>query len=326
MANYTAELVLPEPHPLWLRLYGTFAAPLFILLAGMMVPLTCRWKGYGFGHFLLKGFLILLTGAAIDLAIWRIYPFQTVDVLYLIGIAVPLTYFFCRLGLGWQSAIVAAIFVFTPILQKLTGYTDYPTEYLLKGELTTEIGNPTSYLNHWLVDGWFPIFPWLGFAFMGSLLAGVRSRKEGLPSPFATTSFLGLGLLTTIAGAIVFYLWPGDLYVRAGYSEMFYPPTWGFLVTATGVILTLFAVADRTASWSALKPLRALGEASLFVYIGHQVVGQYLLSKFIAEPSLPTFVLAYLCVAAGFMALCLGLHYLRNKWPSRPYLVRFYFG
>ena len=45
VAANLASLVLPEPHPFWFRLYGSFAAPTFILLSGMMVSLT--WRRHG---------------------------------------------------------------------------------------------------------------------------------------------------------------------------------------------------------------------------------------------------------------------------------------
>ena len=35
-ANLSAK-ALAEPHPLWFRCFGSFAAPLFVLLAGMMI-------------------------------------------------------------------------------------------------------------------------------------------------------------------------------------------------------------------------------------------------------------------------------------------------
>src|SRR5262245_51031015 len=45
-ANLAAS-ALEGPHPLWFRLYGSFAAPLFVLLSGMMVAYTARRKAYG---------------------------------------------------------------------------------------------------------------------------------------------------------------------------------------------------------------------------------------------------------------------------------------
>jgi uncharacterized membrane protein len=44
-ANMAAS-VAAHPHPCGLRLYGSFAAPLFILLSGMMVALTSEGQAF----------------------------------------------------------------------------------------------------------------------------------------------------------------------------------------------------------------------------------------------------------------------------------------
>ena len=40
-ANLAAEM-LRQPHPFWLRAYGSFAAPTFVVVAGMMVGFTTK--------------------------------------------------------------------------------------------------------------------------------------------------------------------------------------------------------------------------------------------------------------------------------------------
>src|SRR5215471_9562416 len=58
-ANLAASS-LEEPHPLWFRLYGSFAAPLFVLVSGMMVAYSTLRKGYGLRHFLARGAVVIL--------------------------------------------------------------------------------------------------------------------------------------------------------------------------------------------------------------------------------------------------------------------------
>ena len=91
VASHLARELLVQPHPLALRAYGSLAAPLFVTLAGLMVAQTCSAKGYPLGHYIRRGGLILLLAAAVDLGLWGLYPMVGVDVLYLIGVAVPLT-------------------------------------------------------------------------------------------------------------------------------------------------------------------------------------------------------------------------------------------
>src|SRR3954467_8108237 len=78
---------LAEPHPFIFRLYGSFAAPTFILLAGMMVSYTAILKKHYFKYYLIRGLGILLVASLIDYFLWDTIPFSTFDVLYIIGLS-----------------------------------------------------------------------------------------------------------------------------------------------------------------------------------------------------------------------------------------------
>ena len=122
IAANLAGPVLREPHPLWLRLYGSFAAAIFVFLSGMMVALTARVHGRAWTYFLARGTAIVVVGALIDVAIWQIAPFTSVDVLYLIGVSLPL----CALVLSTPPAarwpMVALVFLATQAVQSILGY------------------------------------------------------------------------------------------------------------------------------------------------------------------------------------------------------------
>lgn len=130
-----APSVVAQPYPFGLRLYGSFAAPLFILLSVMMVSLTAKAKGHPFRYFLLRWAIIMMGGVFVDVVIWNgVCPFVDVDVLYLIGLSVPLTFFFLQFGSNFKWLIIVLIFIITPLLQKLLGYTEYVNPILLWGE------------------------------------------------------------------------------------------------------------------------------------------------------------------------------------------------
>src|SRR4051812_15270738 len=80
-ANLASD-VLIEPHPFLLRVYGTFAAPLFIMLAGMMVAQTQEKGRRSFPSYVLRGGLIVLVASLMDLVIWQDCPLVSFDVLY----------------------------------------------------------------------------------------------------------------------------------------------------------------------------------------------------------------------------------------------------
>ncbi len=321
VAANMAPYFLIEPHPFWFRFYGSFAAPLFILISGMMVAITAQTKGHDWKYFLIRGLLIVAVGAVIDVVMWNILPFTTVDVLYLIGISLPIAYFFSRLNKYFQWLIVIIIFLATPVLQNIFGYSDYPTEFFLTGQQTIIVENQTSIFNHWLVDGWFPIFPWLGFSLFGVILANLRLKYKKFEKNVLLS---GVGIL--ILGGIIWYFFPGKFLTRAGYSEVFYPPTIGYIISAIGLILTLFSIVDYRPAFIIYRPLQALGESALFMYIFHLALGRYVIANIWQKGTLQTFLILYIGVIFFLILIAYGLRTLKSYWKDRPFIVRVLLG
>lgn len=326
VAANTAAEILTEPHPFWLRLYDSFAAPLFILISGMMVAFTSQTKGHNLKYFIARGLIITAVGALIDVFIWNIYPFMSVDVLYLIGISLPLVYLFLRLNKCGQWIIIISIFLMTPILQNVFGYTDYPTEIKLSGEPEVIAENQTNILNHWLVDGWFPIFPWIGFSLLGVHFANLRWKNQSSVSFGKITVLLLIGTSILSFGIITWGLYPGKLLVREGYSELFYPPTIGYIITAIGLITILFFLVDRNPSFIIYKPLNTLGKSSLFIYILHLALIRYVIFPIWSEVNIQTFLLIYVVFSTVLILIAYGLKVLKNKWRERPFIFRVLLG
>jgi uncharacterized membrane protein len=310
--NLAAQL-LAAPQPIWLRLYGSFAAPLFIVISGMMVCRTAQKQGYKMRHYLFRGGFVLLVGVLVDILIWRIIPFMTVDVLYLIGISLPLAFLFSRINRWARWVIVVLIFGATPVLQTVFGYTSYPTELTLLGQPTVVILAQTSILNHWIVDGWFPLFPWLGFSLLGVNLGKLRWAQTTMSENRADNNTLVLGAVLLVLGSAAWLFYPGSLLVRGGYSELFYPPTIGYILTACGVVILLLDLVDQTQSSVVYRPLSECGESSLFLYILHLALIEYVFVTLLPGESLPTFLLMYASLA--FLMVLVG-HWLRVEKPS----------
>lgn len=322
-ANTAAEILVP-PHPLFVRAYGSFAAPLFILLSGMMVAWTARARNYQWGHFAVRGLLFIAVGALIDVA-GGIYLFTTFDVLYLIGLAAPLSYVFMRFNIILRWIIVVLIFALTPMLQQWFGYRDSLIQVPLSAGYEAVSAQIPALIRHYLIDGWFPVFPWLGFSFLGVNLADIRWPAMGRVS-FGKNAVTLLGAGTAIAGSVIFWFFPGKLLIRCGYSELFYPPTIGYLITAVGIILLLFSLVDRRPALAVFRPLQLLGESALFMYLLHLAVIEFILLPLWPESSFSRFFLIYLGEIICYILLGLGLRGIKKKWRNRPYLLRFLMG
>ncbi len=323
IAANLAGAILVEPHPLLLRLYGTFAAPLFILLSGMMISKGSAKSAHDLKYYLVRMGLTLTIAALIDVLVWQFYPFLSFDVLYLIAVSMPIVYLSLRLNLKQRVALVATIFAITPVLQFLTGYVAHPADFYIS-IWENPIGqiNLFSLSHHYLVDGWFPIFPWLGVALLGPVIAGLREKYVAAKQNI----FLFLGIGTLAIGTVVWWLYPGSLFTRNGYSEMFYPVTTGFLFTAIGLIITLFAVVDRKPTLTIYKPLQMLGQVALFIYILHEVIIGHFFLNFFSDVSLEVYLVFYIALLGVVFAAAYGLKALKRKWTVRPFLVRFLIG
>jgi hypothetical protein len=58
-ASHLAREILVQPHPMWLRVFGSIAAPLFISLAGMMAAQSGALKRRPMDYYLQRGAAIL---------------------------------------------------------------------------------------------------------------------------------------------------------------------------------------------------------------------------------------------------------------------------
>jgi uncharacterized membrane protein len=322
-ANLAAS-ALEGPHPLWFRLYGSFAAPLFVLLSGMMVAYTAKRKAYGFWHFAARGAIVVGIAALLEVIIWKFFPFMSVDVLYLIGVSLPLVYFMLRFSTPARWTIVAIIFLFTPVLQQILGYADYPTEVALSTDPGDAV-DATSIFNHWLLDGWFPLFPWFGFALLGAQLADLRVRQKVRDLGWVRGS-LATGAALFVCGIFIWWMYPGDLMTRGGYSELFYPPTPGFIITASGLAMMLLATIDWKPDLALYRPLRLLGESALLMYLLHIVLIKYVVAPEWEDESLETFIYLYAGMVLGLLVVAYAGRGIKSRWPHLPLPVRVLLG
>jgi len=293
-----------------------------------MVALTVETKGHEWKYFLLRGAMIMIVGVFVDVVIWNgVWPFVDVDVLYLIGLSVPLAFLFLRLGRSSQWAVIVLIFLLTPLLQKIMGYTEHINPIFLWGEQikTVPVKIQTSIFNHWIVDGWFPIFPWLGFSLLGVNLASLR-WKHRVVAPFGKKTFLLIGLGILALGSTIWWFHPGSLSTRGEAIELFYPPTVGYITTTIGLILIVFYIVDRKPLLFIYKPLRALGESSLCIYVIHIPLIEYVISPIWSKQNLQSLLLIYIAFLVLLILVAYGLRVLKREWKERPFVIRFLLG
>ena len=298
-ANLAGPCLRP-PHPMWLRIYGSFAAPTFVLLAGMMTSMSNRPAPL---HKLLKrSALLLLLAAGIDLLCWGIDPFETFDVLYLLGLALPIAGLCLRLELWLHALIALGIVVLTPWLHRAIGYGPLLPDHL---------AYPWPAWRRLLVDGWFPMFPWLGVA----LLGGVAGRLDPLGES-RRPWLVPLGTVLTTLGALGWWLAPPAIVTRMGYSELFYPPSPQYLGLALGSVFLVLALFDKLERRFSLSWLVVLGRSSLMLYVIHVALIAFVLDEWFEGQTLPAYLTLYAVMAVSLWGLAWATQRGR-RWLKR---------
>ncbi len=332
LSNFAGEM-LKAPHPFILTVFGSLAAPLFVIIAGFLVGFSVLNKDYPLSYFLLRGFLTWVIAACIDMFLWKSYPFISVDILYLTGLAIPMTALFMRMRIPFKVITVLLFFALAPILRSYLGYVEKPSFPLIwKAEFFVPFeGEFTVILKHWLIDGWFPIFSWVGIAFIGAILAEFRLKREVL-SAGENKFILLLGIIFLSLGI---FFWKDEfrLAARGNYTELFYPPTLSYYSTYLGGILLLYLLVERNSNLKIYTPLRLLGVSPLFFYFMHFLI----ISKFIAPffgktaevevyLSMEFFFLTYFLLILFCLFLAIIILLIKKRFPNPPFLVKFFIG
>lgn len=312
MANSAAYLYIGTP-PLVMRLVGSFAAPSFMMLAGMMLALAKKPK-------LDKGFLIIATGCLIDIFVWQIVPFVTFDVLYTIGSAILITAYPARLFPIRVLWLLGVLFILAgQWLQCTFGYNHEILEIALppQNPLPPITNILSRILRQLFIDGWFPLFPWLGFVWLGAALQrSLQNTELSHGNIFLIPCISILSLVVSSAYWSLNFVVPEP---RMDYTELFYPPDVGFCFTyisAFCVTLFFFQIIVR---WQTalffFAPLRWMGQRSLWIYILHLVAIQCLLSQHFETSQLNNFLYTVFMLW-GFFAI------IARILPAYPFVSK----
>ena len=135
---------------------------------------------------------------------------------------------------------------------------------------------------------------------------------------------MGVGLILLLIGIFTWAVYRPELFIREGYSELFYPPTVYYMMTYLGLILILLPLAFKTQQNKLLTWLSVYGRSSLLVYILHTVF--IIIVFYQIEPvSFVPFVGLYLCHAAVLWLICFGVqHFKKNR--KFPFFLNFILG
>jgi uncharacterized membrane protein len=302
----SSPYIFQGPHPIWFRLFCSIAAPLFIFLSGYSFHLSFRINKNK-KHKYIQAFYILLSAIFIDTLVWQILPFQTFDVLYLIAFGILINTLIFELNVTIKLSIACIFIIGAFYLNYFVAYRFNIYEQPINLIYPKQIALSNIFeVKRWLIDGWFPLFPWTGVAILGQIFSqkmDILNKYINIlkwPTLFILSFFLYL-VLQTIS----------PIPERDGYLEIFYPPSPYFICFFLTLIFFLFSFFNN----SKINEHRffmffgILGRKSMFIYIYHAFIISYMLASF-AKPLRP---LLFLLVNFIFILSAFVMAYLLEK-------------
>lgn len=318
-------------HSLLFRYFCSFPAPIFVMLSGAMVGLSALnpKPERGFHYFLMRGLFLIAIGTLVDIAAWHIVPLLGMDVLYLIGVSLPLVCLISSFSLRTTLVIALALFALTFIAQHIIGYTKNVTYISLENlHLLTGV-ELKKIVQHVFLDGWFPFLPWFGYSVAGLALSKWRWKPDGSIRSFASPAYGAVGFSLVLTGLFMTQLSSTPAHIRENFLEMFYPPTAGFVLFSLGLTLLLITLIDSIQVLKHNQFLALFGEASLFMYIAHSLMIGRLYEPFGPLAIMQTQTEYWLAYAAMVFLLFICGTWLK-KWrkshPQAPVAVKWVLG
>lgn len=263
---------------LWLRIVFSFAAPLFIFLSGYSFFLSAEKKTLNKKY--IQSLYLLGSAVFVDVFVWNILPFQTFDVLYIISIGILINSM--MFSFNWYSKLVVSIsaICITPILINKFDYRFSNEDFDLidLGKNPFQIANIFN-LKRLLVDGWFPVFPWIGIVIIGTIFASKANRIYDF---LEKNKYFTLFIFSVSAYLVCINIVNAP---RNEYMEIFYPANLLFLLMAL-LFIALIMIFSKKIDYNSkgIINLCSMGKNSLFVYILHLLIISICL-KFITPSS-----------------------------------------
>lgn len=319
--------VIAEGEAAWIfRLTSSLAAPMFILLSSMMVALSYL-KGKSIRSSLERSLFLITVAVLCDLAN-SVLPGVNVDILYFLSLSLFFVTLIARFSIPTLALLGVAVLVMSAYLQ---GKYSYRTEmfYALTPENIQQVSQnffeevPLRYM----VDGWFPLFPWISVGILGLILGKLRYPSLEKKSSFAKPNHILAAFALLLVGGLLWWLFPGEQSVVHNYIELFYPATPGFIFFAMSLCYLTICLFDLHASrfWMIIEPI---GAASLFMYVFHLAVITHVLMPL----GKINFGVRYVLYFLLLITLMIGIGHLlqvlrRRSWYKKmPQVVRWSFG
>jgi uncharacterized protein len=322
----TAPYVLAIDNSYFFRLIFSSAAPIFIFLSGYTIELKLKTSNLNFFNFL-RPIQILIIGVLIDICVWRIYPFLTFDVLYLISFSQILL---IALNYSSKKVILKVILFFIFLILVIFFKFEYRfiiTEPEFGSYLSIPLLKDYNPIKRLFLDGWFPILPWFAIALLGSLYSSIEK--------IINSNRILLFLISSIL-LIAYSVFNSLNYLpvsRVQYLELWYPlKDYMFCFVLGCILFSIFVLKSNLLS-SINELIKdffiTIGRNSLFIYLFQTVIINVYLSLFINNTNNSIFNLAiFFSIILIVVVFGILIDVVKNSkyWHSIPYIFKYLLG
>ena len=255
--------------PKILRLLFSTAAPIFVFLSGVSLSLAVE-NGKKNKILILRAIQILFFAIIIDIFIWSISPFISMDVLYLISYSLLLTIFLRNFSDKINFIIAISIILISSINTYFYNFEliEIPIENFLS------LDSLNLSFHHIFIDGWFPVFPWTSFTILGYLMCKHRLNLLKYSKYILYTGLLIIFVFSTFYLLNFIKVNP----IRDGYTEIFYPVSITFLFYVFGVFAII--ISNFNVSLKKIGIISFLGKYSLPIYFIHTLLIKFYIPFF----------------------------------------------
>lgn len=250
---------------------GGAAAPLFCFLAGVGTALGAHHSG---SVLVRRGALLLALGFALNLACPSWFTPGSFYILHLLGV-----WLFLSIGVRRLGPVSLALLVLLLLGGTVLAQTELATPARLDNPRMTDTSLPGGALRLALVEGHFPLLPWLAFCVLGVLLGRALQRPAN-ESPRARGPFW-IAFAVLLAGFLLCRL-PTLLLGRTSLRQLpwrsitslsFYPATTAFVLLLGALCaLALGLFLRLPPRGAAARTLSDLGRTSLTLLVLHVVL------------------------------------------------------
>lgn len=247
---------------------GGFAAPAFITLAG----LGCSLAGYRHTktdqRLIVRGLVLVFFGYLLNIMTPSWFSPGSWYVLHMIGFALMLSPFLKRL----PSSVLILIFII--ILITTVSIQDFlATPLKISNFRMSNVNLPGGVFRLALVEGHFPVFPWLAFFITGILTGRWLIHKNMRNIFYMAMMVLSIGLSLTACNAFGFkFAVQGPLLRACKILPRIYPallPISLLLIALVLLSIIMFTMIESKGKISSINPLVCLGRTSLSLLIIH---------------------------------------------------------